>query len=353
MDRVRRAVDYILFDTAIGVTMVTLAAIVMIAVFFAHGLRTMGMRGDANKPEVASSRGPNDLEEILVAPAARSGDAPKADPADEEEDGEPLFAVPRQRYGSNVRPLLPIVDPGYVALLTRTCECQSGEKGQELVEGKQFKIGETLNVAKGLVEIVFACGAKAVLQGPAILQLDSGKSSMLHIGRMVADVPDDVEGFTVRTSIVQVVSLPSVKMYLNGVAKVTRTVDCRWAKDSAASGAGASLLPGQSLKLAAGLAEVTFGSGAKVLLQGPAEFEVESSKTATLHSGRLTADVPDDLEGFRIRTPVAEITALPDPASPQAADGTTRILKAGESTRIERTDKVSSPIMVTPAKAVD
>ena len=39
------------------------------------------------------------------------------------------------------------------------------------------------------------------------MELQSNKSSSLHIGKLTAHVPDDLEGFTVNTPVVQVVSL--------------------------------------------------------------------------------------------------------------------------------------------------
>ena len=199
--------------------------------------------------------------------------------------------------------------PGYVARLSRTCDCCWAENTKGPQEGAQFKVGQTLHIAAGLVEIVFGCGATAIVEGPAVLELQSNKTSALHAGKLTAHVPDDLEGFTVHTPVVQVVSL--CQPQLKGAAKLTAAADCLWAEGSAVTKEGACLLPGQAVKLTAGLAEITFASGAKVILQGPASLEIESSKAATLRNGRMTADVPDDLAGFRIRTSAAEILSLP------------------------------------------
>ena len=121
-------------------------------------------------------------------------------------------------------------------------------------------------------------------------------------------MPDDLEGFTVHTPVAQVVSLCQPR--LTGVAKLTAAADCLGprAMRSPKRGVPAARPSGQ---LTAGLAEITFASGAKVILQGPASLEIESNKTATLHNGRMTADVPDDLAGFRIHTSTVEILSLP------------------------------------------
>jgi hypothetical protein len=235
-------------------------------------------------------------------------------PDDAEHHGSSTDVTP----GARVKPAAPYgtnqshpgrVAPGYVATLVRTCDCRWGDDVEPPLEGQQFRVGQTLHVAAGLVEIAFACGAKAILEGPAVLELQSGKTSALKSGRMTADVPDEVEGFIVHTPVVQVVSLSAAEA--QSVARLSATANCVWAEGSAATRDGAYLRPGQAVKLTSGLAEVTFGSGAKVILEGPANFEIESAKTAILHSGRLCADVPDDLEGFKIRTAVAEILSLP------------------------------------------
>jgi hypothetical protein len=77
-----------------------------------------------------------------------------------------------------------------------------------LLEGTQFKIGQTLHLAAGLAEVVFGCGAKIIVQGPADMEIDSAKAATLHIGRLTADVPDDLEGFKIHTAVAEIHSLP-------------------------------------------------------------------------------------------------------------------------------------------------
>ena len=63
---------------------------------------------------------------------------------------------------------------------------------------------------------------------------------------------------------------------------------------------------GQSLHLAAGVAEITFDVGANVILQAPAAFEVESATSARLEMGKATAEITTAAaRGFKIRTPQA------------------------------------------------
>jgi len=59
--------------------------------------------------------------------------------------------------------------------------------------------------------------------------------------------------------------------------------------------------------LLSGLAEITFHSGAQVILEGPAKFKVVSRTSGDLSVGKMTADVPDNVRKFTINTPVASI----------------------------------------------
>jgi hypothetical protein len=89
------------------------------------------------------------------------------------------------------------------------------------------------------------------------------------------------------------------------VAVLARSVGARWAGPAVPS-AGAALAPG-TLRLEAGLAEVEFFGGARVILQGPAEFRLVSSSEAFCQSGRLTAEVPPHAAGFRLGTPRRDV----------------------------------------------
>ncbi|MEN1679714.1 MAG: FecR domain-containing protein [Planctomycetota bacterium] len=67
---------------------------------------------------------------------------------------------------------------------------------------------------------------------------------------------------------------------------------------------------GQRLQLEAGYAQVTFDDGAKVIVQGPADFRIDSSGQGTLNFGKLTALVPRRAVGFRIETPTTDVVDL-------------------------------------------
>ena len=88
------------------------------------------------------------------------------------------------------------------------------------------------------------------------------------------------------------------------VAVIRETADAVWRESE--SPPGASLLPG-TLRLASGMVAIEFASGARVLLEGPAEFEIRSGMEAFCRLGSLRADVPPPARGFTIGTPRARV----------------------------------------------
>jgi hypothetical protein len=94
------------------------------------------------------------------------------------------------------------------------------------------------------------------------------------------------------------------------VAQLTGLKSCQWADGAASVPAGERLLRGQRLELARGFAEITFDSGAQVLLEGPASFELKSAWEAGLARGTLKASVPPQALGFRVSNPAVEVVDL-------------------------------------------
>jgi hypothetical protein len=93
------------------------------------------------------------------------------------------------------------------------------------------------------------------------------------------------------------------------VAVLTRAVNVDWASGVEAYYPGAALSPGW-LKFNSGLVQAEFFNGARVVLEGPAEFEIVSSRSAFCKSGRLSAEAPPSAHGFAIRTPQLNLVDL-------------------------------------------
>lgn len=95
----------------------------------------------------------------------------------------------------------------------------------------------------------------------------------------------------------------------NGVAVLARVAGAQWANAPDERAAGAVLSPG-TLRLKSGAVMVEFYSGARVVLEGPAELELVSAKAAFLRSGKLSAHVPPPARGFTVGSPAARVVDL-------------------------------------------
>ncbi len=97
---------------------------------------------------------------------------------------------------------------------------------------------------------------------------------------------------------------------LAAVGQITRSVDCRWA-DTMKPSVSRNVAMGQELSLVSGVIEITYTTGAKVILQSPVTYRVDGSNSGYLLIGRLTGKVEsEEAKGFAIRTPTAVVTDL-------------------------------------------
>ena len=75
------------------------------------------------------------------------------------------------------------------------------------------------------------------------------------------------------------------------VGRVTGAVDCRWAGSGVEPFVGAYVPLGQEFSLSSGLAEISYDAGAKVILEGPCTYTVDSRSGGHLAVGKLAARV--------------------------------------------------------------
>ncbi|HEY1375887.1 MAG TPA: LamG-like jellyroll fold domain-containing protein [Gemmataceae bacterium] len=92
----------------------------------------------------------------------------------------------------------------------------------------------------------------------------------------------------------------------DSVAILLQAPGAVWDDADAAPRVGAPLRPGW-LHLKAGAAHLQFYSGATVILQGPAEFQLVSRNRAYLTWGKLRASVPPQAQGFAIGAPNVDL----------------------------------------------
>jgi hypothetical protein len=111
------------------------------------------------------------------------------------------------------------------------------------------------------------------------------------------------------------------------VARITGMVACRWADPRTAPVGFDRVALGRKYSLVSGLVEIVYDTGARIILQGPCDYEVESQTGGFLALGRVTAKVEPKRAGngapaeepksggnrsglFFVRTPTATVTDL-------------------------------------------
>lgn len=125
----------------------------------------------------------------------------------------------------------------------------------------------------------------------------------------IVRVPQPIEIVEKSRPAVEQQRIPAQKAEI--VGRITGMVDCKWKDLESASTHNAEVSLGQTIALASGLMEITYDTGAKVLLQGPAEYEIESRNGGFMSVGKLTGKVTTaSARGLAIRTPTAIVTDL-------------------------------------------
>jgi hypothetical protein len=94
------------------------------------------------------------------------------------------------------------------------------------------------------------------------------------------------------------------------VARLTGTSKIVWPANANPLNTGDFFHRGQQLKFDGGLAEVTFDSGAVVLLEGPAVFDITSAWDSTLRLGAIKVKVPEQALGFRVSNRAVEVVDI-------------------------------------------
>lgn len=105
------------------------------------------------------------------------------------------------------------------------------------------------------------------------------------------------------------------------VGRITGLVDCKWGNPPTADGIHAMVPLYRRYVLVSGMMEITYNTGAKIVLQGPCVYTVESKTGGYLQVGKLTARVENALKYttpnasvpkalFTVHTPTATVTDL-------------------------------------------
>jgi hypothetical protein len=96
--------------------------------------------------------------------------------------------------------------PPLIAEITKILDAKILAENRPIDLGGKLRPG-SLFVERGAVEVSFAAGAKVVIEGPALLALVSPERARLLSGRVVAHVPPQALGFTLRSDTASFVDL--------------------------------------------------------------------------------------------------------------------------------------------------
>jgi len=80
-------------------------------------------------------------------------------------------------------------------------------------------------------------------------------------------------------------------------------------------------------ELKRGVVQITFARGAKVLIEGPAKFNLLDKGSVRLEGGRLSAKVPPHAVGFTVRTPQVDVVDLGTEFGVYVADDGSTVVK--------------------------
>ena len=94
------------------------------------------------------------------------------------------------------RPRLPA---GLLAKVVALSDVGWAADGQPRHEGDGLQAGGSFAVTRGLVEILFACGAAVVLEGPATFEVIDGSTGKLSGGRLAATIDRPTGPFAIHT----------------------------------------------------------------------------------------------------------------------------------------------------------
>ena len=158
----------------------------------------------------------------------------------------------------------------------------------------------TVAIAASLTAIVFFLSGMLRWPGESVDFASHGTSSS------VPGHSEDSAGHQAASS----TDTNSAEELLDTAATITGMLDAKWTSEEHSGAYGEPLQEGRLLSLAGGFVQITFECGAKILLQGPADFQIRDDMRAILDTGKIAALCPQRAHGFSLRTPSAEVIDL-------------------------------------------
>ncbi len=97
----------------------------------------------------------------------------------------------------------------------------------------------------------------------------------------------------------------------SSVATIEDSVNAQWSPSEYPTKVGERLWNNEGTRwLQKGMIKLAFDYGAEVIIEGPAEFKLESPEKMHLYSGRLYSTVPSGATGFIVQTPYSTVIDL-------------------------------------------
>lgn len=116
---------------------------------------------------------------------------------------------------------------------------------------------------------------------------------------------------------------------------------------------GKSFQPGDWVRFESGRIAVKFESGAKLAVEGPADFQIVSNNAARMVRGRATIRVPGKIKGFTLDTPAEQIVDLGTAFGVSVAkDGETSIAVFEGEIELRGQQHALGPQQITAGKSV-
>jgi ferric-dicitrate binding protein FerR (iron transport regulator) len=191
---------------------------------------------------------------------------------------------------------------------------ESRARLNELLQGNPEACEAYLNQATLEAELQHEFGGRPQALPPFVRPAAEAKASRpaaAWTGRLVRFAAVLVLGAGLSTLVSSVWTRPRLKndrVPADGVATLLFADDCRWL--TAEHPGEGQRLSACRLQLEEGLAILRFDGGAAVVLEGPADLDIESRGCARLTAGRLTVRAPKEAAGFTVRSPASDVVDL-------------------------------------------
>ena len=122
----------------------------------------------------------------------------------------------------------------------------------------------------------------------------------------------------------QIVTTEQPESRISGHATLRRAVGLQWPSDAVRHLEG-DVLPNGLLAFDAGTVEIDFFCGATLIVEGPAQLDVESDWSVRVTRGRLRASVPPAARGFVVKAADSEIVDLGTEFALEVDSGNARV----------------------------